>query len=71
VDDFLTVRQVAERLHVSPKRAYAMLSAGVVPSVKIGARKRVIPAAAWQAWVQAQTTAALRGVGEVAQRAAS
>ncbi len=47
--DFLTVREVAALMHVSPKRMYTVLARGLAPSVKIGGRRHV-PRAAWDAW---------------------
>ncbi len=56
--DFLTVEEVAKLMHVRVGRAYAMLQAGMAPSVKIGGRRHV-PRAAWDAWCEAQTAKAL------------
>jgi len=37
----LTIPQVAERLQVSPQRAYEMARAGLLPAVRLGRQVRV------------------------------
>jgi excisionase family DNA binding protein len=56
--EFLTVEEVAKLMHVRVGRAYAMLQAGMAPSVKIGGRRHV-PRAAWDAWCADQTAKAM------------
>ncbi len=56
--EFLTVEEVAKLMHVRVGRAYAMLQAGMAPSVKIGGRRHV-PLAAWDQWCEQQTAKAL------------
>ena len=58
------MREVATLLHVSPKRAYAVLAQGLCPSVKIGGRRHV-PRAAWDQWCEAMTARALANVKAV------
>jgi excisionase family DNA binding protein len=59
--DFLTVADFARLMHVRQTQAYALLAAGVAPSVKINGRRR-IPRAAWEQWYSEQTAKALASV---------
>lgn len=51
--DFLTVKQAAQRLALSPRTVHRMLDAGELPSILLG-RQRRIPATDFDAWVQAR-----------------
>ena len=51
--ELLRVSEAAERLSLSRSHAYAMVAAGVLPTVRIGRAVRV-PARALSAWVDAQ-----------------
>jgi excisionase family DNA binding protein len=59
--DFLTPADCAKLLHVRRSRIYAMMAAGWMPVIKIGGRRHV-PRAAWDAWCEQQTAAALAAV---------
>lgn len=45
--------EVAERIGVARSRAYELIHAGVIPSIKIGSSIRV-PVAALKAWIDQQ-----------------
>jgi excisionase family DNA binding protein len=62
--EFLTVAEVARRLGVSKARAYGLLAAHIVPSVKLGTRRIVVPVEAWDTWWRQQTARALASVVE-------
>jgi excisionase family DNA binding protein len=49
--------EVAERIGVARSRAYELIHAGVIPSIRIGASIRV-PVAALKAWIDQQLEAA-------------
>jgi excisionase family DNA binding protein len=68
--DYLTVAEVARRLGVSRSRAYRLFTAQLVPSVKLGTRRIVVPVDAWDTWRRQQTARALANCEE-AGRAAS
>lgn len=70
-NEFMTVHDVAAWFGVSVRAAYAMMQSGVVPSVKIGQRRVVVPRAAWEAWLARQTEAALARCGGAVERVAS
>jgi excisionase family DNA binding protein len=47
--------EAAELLSISRSKAYELIAAGVLPSVRIGSSVRV-PAARLQAWIEQHTT---------------
>jgi len=59
---FLSVREVAVSLGVSPQRAYQLVRAGEIPNTRLGGAIR-IPRAAWDRWLDSQTNRALEAVG--------
>jgi len=59
---FLTVREVAALLRVSPARAYAMAADGVYPTSRLGGRRIVVPRAAFDAWLRDREVEALANV---------
>jgi excisionase family DNA binding protein len=67
--EYLSIREVAERLQISRRRAYAIAEAGVIPSIRLTARRIVVPIEAWETWRRAQVDMALSRCGEVAKRA--
>lgn len=48
--DFLTVREVAERLRITPKRAYVVLASGKTCPVTHVGRRVLVPREAWNRW---------------------
>ena len=48
--------EAAELLSISRSKAYELIAAGVLPSVRVGGSVRV-PAARLQAWIESHTTA--------------
>lgn len=60
---FMTVPEVARLLGRSPERTYGLISAGVVPGVKIGKHVRV-PRRAFEQWVDQLNERALAGTTE-------
>jgi excisionase family DNA binding protein len=55
----LRVPEVATELGVSAGRVYQLISAGLIPSVRINRSVR-IPRRAWEVWLREQANAALR-----------
>lgn len=53
--------QVGEVLGVSRSKAYELISAGVIPSIRIGGSVRV-PLDSLKAWIEAQTDDGARSV---------
>lgn len=56
---FLTPADLARLLGVSRGRVYQLIDAHELPSVRVGGRYR-IPRAAWDAWLKAKATVALK-----------
>jgi excisionase family DNA binding protein len=56
--DFLTMAEVAQRLRISAKRAYALAEAGLLPVTRRGSRLFVLQRA-WDRWLEQQTNEAL------------
>jgi excisionase family DNA binding protein len=50
--------EVAELLSISRTKAYELIAAGVLPSVRVGASVRV-PAAQLRTWIETHSTAAV------------
>jgi len=48
--ELLKVRDIAERMCISPNRVYQLMSSGELPSVRVGGAIR-IPADAWEQWL--------------------
>ena len=55
--DVLTAPEVAARLGISIRRAYAMIQRGYLPRVKMGRRAVRVPRAAFERWLSAQDAA--------------
>jgi excisionase family DNA binding protein len=60
----LTIREVARLIGVSVPRTYEMVAAGVLPSVRLSARRLRVPRHALEAWIDEQTEKALAGVSQ-------
>jgi excisionase family DNA binding protein len=58
---FLTVKDVAGSLGVSPQRVYQLVGAGEIPSTRLGGAIR-IPRAAWEKWLETHAERALASV---------
>ena len=58
----LKMEEAADALSVGRSKMYAMVQAGVVPSVRLGGEVRV-PADALRAWVAARTAESLQKEG--------
>ncbi len=56
--EFLTARDIAPRLGVSPRRVHALIRQGKLPHVKTGTRAVRVPARAFEQWLEAQNQAA-------------
>jgi hypothetical protein len=69
-DEFLSAHDIAARLGVGTRQAYAIMRAGIVPSVRIGQRRVMVPRRAWEAWVSRQSELALARCGAGVERAA-
>jgi|RhiMethySRZTD1v2_1073278.scaffolds.fasta_scaffold1512223_2 excisionase family DNA binding protein len=52
----LTLDQVCETLQIGRSKAFALINAGILPSLKIG-RLRRVPLDTLRAWIQQQVTA--------------
>jgi excisionase family DNA binding protein len=61
---FLTIREVAALLGVSPARAYAMASMRTFPTVRLSPRRIRVPRAAFETWIANQSARALASVAE-------
>jgi excisionase family DNA binding protein len=62
--DFMTVAEVAQRLRITPKRAYVVLAAGkACPVTRIG-RRVLVPRAAWDTWYSRHVERALAACEE-------
>jgi excisionase family DNA binding protein len=61
--DLLRVREVAERLGVTPSRVYQLTRSGEIPSVRVGGALR-IPREAWEEWLDRQRDRALKALRE-------
>lgn len=77
--DVLTAPEVAARLGISIRRAYALIQRGYLPRVKMGRRAVRVPRAAFERWLTAQDAGvpgpetgaemlARIGTGEMGQR---
>ncbi|MFN2613297.1 MAG: helix-turn-helix domain-containing protein [Actinomycetota bacterium] len=53
--DLLTVREAAKVLRISADLAYALVRAGVLPVLRLGERRVVIPRDALFRWISAQS----------------
>jgi excisionase family DNA binding protein len=53
----LTVSQAADALQISERKAYSLVGAGVLPSIRVGASIRV-PRAALEAWIKREAVGA-------------
>jgi hypothetical protein len=69
VEDIMGMSEAAERLGVSPKRAYALAKAGLLPVTRRDGRVFVIRRA-WERWLEQQAEEALAGVALSARRVA-
>lgn len=49
--EFLRVHEIASSLGVGKGRAYQLIRAGMIPSVRVGGAIR-IPRAAWESWIR-------------------
>lgn len=56
--ELLTVGDVAKLLHLRQRRAYELMTAGMIPSIRLGGRI-VVPRRAFEAWFEAQVAKAL------------
>jgi excisionase family DNA binding protein len=69
--ELLTVAEVAQLLRVKRAQGYRLVTGGVVPSVRIGARGWRVPREAWNAWLAQQTQLALANVKTTTYKTAS
>jgi excisionase family DNA binding protein len=60
--EYLTVRECASRLRVTPQALYLRVARGELPTVHIGAAMR-IPKEAFEAWIEQNTTPAKKQPG--------
>ncbi len=65
---FITVREMAEALGVSPGHVYRLIARGRLPGAPVAGVIRV-PRVAWQRWMSQQTETALAGLEAVEVRA--
>lgn len=53
----LSVGEAAERVGVSRAQLYPLVMSGAIPSIIVGKRRRLIPLAALERWLDAHTSA--------------
>jgi len=58
----MTVAEVAELLGWSRARGYRSVAEGLIPHTRLSSGRIVVPRAAFEAWLEAQTIAALANV---------
>ena len=58
----LTVREAAKMLRISADLAYSLVRAGVLPVLRLGERRVVIPREALLRWIQSQAQIPSRDV---------
>ena len=52
----LSVTEAAERIGVSRAQLYPLVMSGLIPSIMVGKRRRLIPVAALERWLERQTS---------------
>ncbi len=57
--DFLDATTVAQILGRKKSRVYEMIAAGIIPSLRLGPRRVVVPRAAWAAVIAASAARAI------------
>jgi excisionase family DNA binding protein len=55
----LTARDIQRQLQIGRDRARKMMADGTLPIIRIGQRRRYVPAAALQQWIALQTARAI------------
>jgi excisionase family DNA binding protein len=63
IQAFFTLAEVAERLRISPTRAYQLVAQGRIPHVRRG-RRVLVPVLAWREWLAKKAGEALAAVSE-------